>query len=153
VWYSFFWQKHFEPLTRFISLRSIKLGEESDENPVGDDELGREGGGQERELIRRLSTVDEDREKGLRFVNPSLVVPLEQPWIYKDPPPPLIQSESCNSLEYDVRGTSQPAYANDYHHQPEASQSGGERNPARTDTVSSTSSSSVSLGDTHIWRE
>jgi hypothetical protein len=76
VWYSFFYQKQFEPLTRFISLRSIKLGDEPSANAIVDEDLGGQGSGQEeRDLLRRGSTIDEDREKGLRFVNPSLVLP------------------------------------------------------------------------------
>jgi len=76
VWYSFFYRKHFEPLTRFISLRSIKLGEGPGASAIVDDYLGGEGSAQQdREVLRRGSTIDEDREKGLRFVNPSLVIP------------------------------------------------------------------------------
>jgi hypothetical protein len=81
VWYGWEFRKRMEPLTRFISLRSIKRselegGEEGEGSGVildGDEEedLGRA----RRELLRRGSTVDEEREKGLRFVNPSLVVP------------------------------------------------------------------------------
>ncbi|KAK4454511.1 hypothetical protein QBC34DRAFT_391893 [Podospora aff. communis PSN243] len=148
VWYSFFFQKQFEPLTRFISLRSIKLGEEPSANLIVDDDLGEGSGREERELLRRGSTIDEDREKGLRFVNPSLVIPLEQPWIYKDPPPPLVESETGDGPEFDVRG-SEREYVNEYPQ--EASGSGANRD-AGAATVSSNSSSSVSLGDTHIWR-
>jgi len=76
VWYSFYYQKQFEPLTRFISLRSIKMAEDPGANAIIDDDFGGEGTGQEeRDLLRRGSTIDEDREKGLRFVNPSLVIP------------------------------------------------------------------------------
>jgi calcium permeable stress-gated cation channel len=73
---------------------------------------------------------------------------LEQPWIYRDPPPPLVESETGDILEFDVRG-SQRECENEY--QQEASGSGANRD-ARGATVSSNSSSSVSLGDTHIWR-
>jgi len=76
LWYSYFFKRHFEPLTRFISLRSIRQGEELCGDAILDEDLGRPGSGrEEREAIRRLSTIDEDREKGLRFVNPNLVTP------------------------------------------------------------------------------
>ncbi|KAJ4297381.1 hypothetical protein N0V88_004300 [Collariella sp. IMI 366227] len=74
LWYGWDFKKRAEPLTRFISLRSIKRTEEGGETAILDEDF--EGSGEEnREVLRRGSTVDEDKEKGLRFVNPSLVVP------------------------------------------------------------------------------
>jgi len=73
LWYSYFFKRQFEPLTHFISLRSIKLGDDAGTSAILNEDFG--GQGEERELLRRGSTIDEDREKGLRFVNPSLVVP------------------------------------------------------------------------------
>jgi calcium permeable stress-gated cation channel len=109
VWYSYYFRQQFEPLTRFISLRSINRDverdsetavvdedEESDEGrrpnrqvvPEGHHGLGSISGNQSNpELLRRGSTIDEDRERGLKFINPSLILPLEQPWIYAEPPP------------------------------------------------------------------
>jgi hypothetical protein len=74
LWYGWEFRKRAEPLTRFISLRSIKRAGEGGESAILDDDLGGQGA-EQREVLRRGSTVDEDREKGLRFVNPSLVVP------------------------------------------------------------------------------
>jgi hypothetical protein len=74
LWYGWDFRKRVEPLTKFISLRSIARAGERAESAILDDDLGVEGPG-ERGVLRRGSTVDEDREKGLRFVNPSLVVP------------------------------------------------------------------------------
>jgi calcium permeable stress-gated cation channel len=71
VWYSYYFRRRFEPLTRFISLRSIRRSDDEEEEQVA---RGESGGRSER-LLRRGSTIDEDREHGLRFVNPSLVVP------------------------------------------------------------------------------
>ncbi len=83
VWYSYYFRRRFEPLTMFISLRSIRrddrreAGEGEDEASAGaglaSDLAGRSS--QVLGMMRRGSTIDEDREKGLRFVNPSLVVP------------------------------------------------------------------------------
>jgi hypothetical protein len=73
VWYAYDFRHRFEPLTRFISLRSIKRGEDDgadailEEDFPGDEDVA--------ERLRAANTVDEDREQGLRFVNPSLVVP------------------------------------------------------------------------------
>ncbi|KAK0731013.1 hypothetical protein B0H67DRAFT_528330 [Lasiosphaeris hirsuta] len=148
LWYSWSFRKQFEPLTRFISLRSIKQGEDVGAEAILDDDFGGGNGGQhERELLRRGSTVDEDREKGLRFVNPSLVVPLQQPWIYKDPPPPLAESEAGDDSP---RDSDAPASEREYEPEFQRGLGGGRASRAGT---SSNSSSSVSLGDTHIWRD
>jgi hypothetical protein len=81
LWYGWDFRRRAEPLTRFISLRSIeRAGEgEGGGSAVLDGELGDgevvAAATRQRDVLRRASTVDEDREKGLRFVNPSLVVP------------------------------------------------------------------------------
>ncbi|KAK3329903.1 hypothetical protein B0H66DRAFT_542322 [Apodospora peruviana] len=156
-YYSWSYRRQFEPLTRFISLRSIKRGEDEGGNAILDDDFGGTGE-QQRELLRRGSTIDEDREKGLRFVNPSLALPLEQPWIYQDPPPPLTESENGgDNDDGGVNGLDDRDFepgASTWVSRPAAGDSstvkpaGGEGGTARTN-----SSSSVSLGDTHIWRD
>lgn len=78
LWYGWEFRRRVEPLTRFISLRSIERPGEGGESAITDGDLGGSGdveGSEQREMLRRGSTVDEDREKGLRFVNPSLVAP------------------------------------------------------------------------------
>lgn len=180
VWYSYAFRRQFEPLTRFISLRSIKRGEDEQEaaaagHVVLDDDLVRdeEGAGEREVLRRRGSTIDEDREKGLRFINPSLVVPyvlpspflqpsvpvltcarhsLQQPWIYADPPPPVSDLEAGGSGDasgYESRGN--PAGSGFSSRTP--STGGRGRVLRHADTVNSTASSEVSLGDTHVWRD
>lgn len=180
VWYSYAFRRQFEPLTRFISLRSIKQGEDEQEaaaagHVVLDDDLvrGEEGAGEREVLRRRGSTIDEDREKGLRFINPSLVVPyalpssflqpsvpvltcarhsLQQPWIYADPPPPVSDLEAGGSGDasgYESRGN--PAESGFSSRTP--STGGRGRVLRHADTVNSTASSEVSLGDTHVWRD
>ncbi|EON97141.1 putative duf221-domain-containing protein [Phaeoacremonium minimum UCRPA7] len=132
IYYSYYWKRQFEPLTHYLSLRSIRRDVDEDgENVVLDEDFG--GPGRvPHELLRRGSTIDEDREKGLKFVNPSLVVPLEQPWIYQDPPP-LVTGDRDD----DEVGNGGQA---------------GEQGQANSGNNGSTSSS-FSLGDTHIWRE
>ncbi|KAK3309781.1 uncharacterized protein B0T15DRAFT_424727 [Chaetomium strumarium] len=150
LWYGWGFRRRVEPLTRFISLRSIKqqVAGEGGESAILDGDLDGAAGDdaeRQREVLRRGSTVDEDREKGLRFVNPSLVMPLEQPWIYEEPPPPLVEASSDD----DVPRGPQPDTSREEH-----SASGYETPPPRqAGGASSNSSSSVSLGDTHIWRE
>lgn len=78
LWYNHYFGRRFVPLTRYIALRSIRPGagyededavvqegEEAEENLMPPVPVG---------LLRRGSTVDEDREKGLQFVNPSVTV-------------------------------------------------------------------------------
>ncbi|KAI0910533.1 hypothetical protein F4823DRAFT_561880 [Ustulina deusta] len=125
LWYNSYFNQQFVPLTKFIALRSIKRGSDpgGQSNPDRDE-------GEEMRLSRRMSTIDEDREKGMSFINPSLIAPLEQPWIYRDPPPPPSPTESASAY-----------HPSDYGDQPEH----------RNTTVST--SSSLSLGDTRVWRE
>ncbi|KAI8952085.1 DUF221-domain-containing protein [Xylaria longipes] len=128
LWYNYYFHKQFIPLTKFIALRSIKR----DSDPGAQSNPDRNEAGPTR-LARRMSTIDEDREKGLSFINPSLIAPLEQPWIYQDPPPPLSPEQS---------GAHSPSRYEDH----------GVTTPEHHDTTVSTASS-FSLGDTHVWRE
>ncbi|KFA76017.1 hypothetical protein S40288_00343 [Stachybotrys chartarum IBT 40288] len=102
VWYSYYFKRRFEPLTRYIALRAIR----SDSDParseaVVEDFESAAVSPPSQGLLRRGSTLDEDREKGLKFVNPSLVVPLGQPWIYRDPPPALTQESTTTEENED----------------------------------------------------
>ncbi|KAH6854070.1 hypothetical protein B0I37DRAFT_360997 [Chaetomium sp. MPI-CAGE-AT-0009] len=136
LWYAWNFRRRVEPLTRFIALRSIERPGEGGDSAITDGDFG--GAGEvagRRDVLRRGSTVDEDREKGLRFVNPSLVAPLEQPWIYQEAPPPLIISDT-GSTPASTSGRNTPS-----------------RRAGGLGGGSSNSSSSVSLGDTHIWRD
>lgn len=71
MWFSYFYARTYEPLTKYIALRSIQR---------------RENGGAYRDeeypdfyrsarSRRRGSTLDEDRERGQKFINPNLVAP------------------------------------------------------------------------------
>lgn len=72
IWFSFFYEKTYEPLTKYIALRSIRREEDELIN-IADEHVGiHRPPGRGR---RRSMTVDEDRERGLRFINPSLITP------------------------------------------------------------------------------
>jgi hypothetical protein len=76
IWYSYYFKRRFEPLTRYIALRAIQSIEEGDNEQALDDEFeGQQSPRPTRSLLRRGSTLDEDREKGMTFVNPSFTVP------------------------------------------------------------------------------
>jgi hypothetical protein len=67
IWYSYYFGRTYEPLAKFIALRSIRRESNADEYDGSHRPFGR--------LRRHSTTLDENRERGLKFVNPSLVVP------------------------------------------------------------------------------
>lgn len=76
-WAYFYYDREYLPSSRYIALKSVR-------------ERGRPAtAGQDEEEIREIAetegggeaTVDEERERGMRFENPSLVDPLESLWI------------------------------------------------------------------------
>lgn len=94
VWFTYFFARTYEPLMKFIALRSI------DQNPQdsgSDSASGRDEGGESLRsppppIFSPPSGLDRDsipvliagREVGLRlkkYVNPSLILPLDEPWI------------------------------------------------------------------------
>jgi hypothetical protein len=72
LWFAYFYGQNYEPLTKYISLRSIRRADNPNINIADEDiSIGHPPG-----HIRRGSmTIDEEREEGQEFVNPSLVVP------------------------------------------------------------------------------
>ncbi|KAJ5032320.1 uncharacterized protein L3040_008927 [Drepanopeziza brunnea f. sp. 'multigermtubi'] len=118
IWYSYYFAGTYEPLMRFIALRSIRRESNADVNLPGEN-LGMSrppGYGR-----RPSTTLDEAREEGLKFINPSLTVPLEKLWINRDGD--------------------------------EGSHSNGDIPPESDIFREDSNTSSVSLGDTHIWRD
>lgn len=194
IWYSYAWKRRFEPLTNYIALRSIRKRNPSSPNSTPDDEAGGDDeygtgqdvvhdeafGGPGRRpaaigalLQRRRSTVDEDREKGARFVNPSLVCPLEQPWIYSEPPP-LLTRDSTAGTGGDDGGIVGGGVGDGFYRYEQGGGSivnseggpisgngngAGNGNSGDAGVVGSgyasggSNSSSFSLGDTHVWRQ
>jgi hypothetical protein len=75
LWFSYVYSKSYKPLMKFIALRSIRRHEQTTQNSS-------------RFLVdRRVRPVDLDEmademaERDLKFVNPSLIAPLEKVWI------------------------------------------------------------------------
>jgi calcium permeable stress-gated cation channel len=79
IWYSYYFKRRFEPLTKYIALGAIRHdSEEAEEIPVPDEVYADEDGPNTtgpRGVLRRRSTLDEFKEMGLTFINPSLVMP------------------------------------------------------------------------------
>lgn len=180
VCYSYAWKRRFEPLTNYIALRSIRKRNPTSENSTPNNEADSDivhdesfGGPGRRPaaigalLQRRRSTVDEDREKGTRFVNPSLVCPLEQPWIYREPPPLLSRDSSAgiinNSNATEGAGHGAGIGGGSFYQYEQGRESivnnngvglpgAGNKNGNGVRSGGS-NSSSFSLGDTHVWRQ
>jgi hypothetical protein len=70
VWFSYYYSRTFEPLTRYIALGSIH----SKELSAG--VLGGADRGVEQEIETASGhTLDETREEGLHYINPNLAMP------------------------------------------------------------------------------
>ncbi|KAH6958484.1 hypothetical protein DER45DRAFT_563096 [Fusarium avenaceum] len=100
VWYTYYIKRRFEPLTKYIALRAVRADQDPDDAAALDDAFqDEEAQRPSQTILRRGSTLDEYKEKGLQFVNPSLVAPLPQPWIYDEPPPPIPTDDTQTTEE------------------------------------------------------
>ncbi|CAO2649135.1 Nn.00g100840.m01.CDS01 [Neocucurbitaria sp. VM-36] len=80
LWFLYVFSRTYRPLMKFIALRSLRNPEQSDLGRDVQEEAvssGREG----RIVPAGRLTLDEARESGQRFVNPSLVMPLNEVWL------------------------------------------------------------------------
>ena len=75
IWFLFFYQRTYEPLMRFIAIRSLTREPPYGAVPPGESRYDSE--------TARGRAVDEDEETGLRFINPNLVNDLEGLWLSK----------------------------------------------------------------------
>jgi hypothetical protein len=69
IWFSYFYRRTYEPLTKYIALRSIRRNGESRETESNEGRL------RHYSVASDGRTVDEEREQGMRFVNPNLTSP------------------------------------------------------------------------------
>ena len=71
LWFTWFYRKTFSSLNRYIALRAIS------------DDTGGAGTRSPRDSESAVTemTVDEHREQGLEFINPNLIVPLNDVWV------------------------------------------------------------------------
>lgn len=143
IWYNHYFNQRFRPLTVFVALRSLKR--EGEARGTTATNADRDPGLRvpQNRLTRRLSTIDEDKEKGMQFMNPSLVAPLQQPWVYHDPPRPPSSSRASTMSGF----TADLVEVDETGERPPQIQVNG-RNGGY-----GSGSSSFSLGDTHVWRD
>ena len=87
VWFIFFYNRTYEPLMKFIALRSLyREGSDAERDGSGDpmgDGTVEPGESRYDSETARGRAVDEDDITGLRFINPSLIIPLEEMWVAK----------------------------------------------------------------------
>ncbi|KAI5244191.1 DUF221-domain-containing protein [Aureobasidium subglaciale] len=81
VWFFYVYGRTYKPLMEFIALKSVRSAEHDDyasevQHGADSDNHHR----YQRESNHGL-TIDESRERGMRFVNPSMISPLEKVWI------------------------------------------------------------------------
>lgn len=74
LWFFLVFARTYRPLMKFIALRSLRDPEQSDLGRDVQEEALVSGAERRRAPAGRL-TLDEAREKGLRFENPSLTLP------------------------------------------------------------------------------
>ncbi|KAF1987675.1 DUF221-domain-containing protein [Aulographum hederae CBS 113979] len=86
-WFSIVYGRSYKPLMEFIALRSIKRGSEQEDIAVLEEDEPTGYDGQARRVSTgERQTIDEVREGGLRFINPSLIMPLHDVWIMDKAP-------------------------------------------------------------------
>ncbi|KAL5597018.1 hypothetical protein BROUX41_006312 [Berkeleyomyces rouxiae] len=162
-WYWYYFHRRYVPLTKFIALRSIREDPTADNDDAAPADLGNGSLSDEdfeaarRAYFRHGSTLDEYRERGARFINPSLTARLSAPWIYDNDPPTGEASSAPSSGATSPRGSLallDPTHGlymdNDPFAQPAASSAGPGQHPSPSPNRSD---SNISLGDTHIWRD
>lgn len=73
IWFIVFYKRSYEPLMKFIAIRSLTRDPPFGAVPPGQSRYDSDT------AYGRI--VDENESTGLRYINPSLVVPLEEMWI------------------------------------------------------------------------
>lgn len=74
IWFGYVYSRTYRPLMKFIALRSLRTTEHSDLGRAIQEDAFSPGQQRRRGPLGR-QTVDEARESGARFENPSLVMP------------------------------------------------------------------------------
>jgi hypothetical protein len=73
LWFSIIYNRNYTPLMTYIALKSIKRAEHDGANGAGGSAARRDRGYRRRSM--NFATVDEERERGMRFINPNLIKP------------------------------------------------------------------------------
>ena len=94
IWFIVFYQRTYAPLMKFIAIRSLNH----------DPPFGALAGSESRyeSETSHGRDIDEDSETGLRYINPSLVISLEDVWLAKDRPNGAHQNMAGGPAEEEV---------------------------------------------------
>lgn len=75
VWFGIYYRKTYEPLMKNIALRSIHGEDQHERLQLAESRYRSETNGGR--------VIDESEATGLRYINPSLIIPLEDVWLSK----------------------------------------------------------------------
>jgi hypothetical protein len=81
VWFFLVFSRTYKPLMEFIALKSVRRAEHADYASAEQHGVDSDNHHRYQEESNHGLTVDESRERGMRFINPSLISPLEKVWI------------------------------------------------------------------------
>ncbi|KAL9107089.1 MAG: hypothetical protein Q9227_007955 [Pyrenula ochraceoflavens] len=75
IWFNIYFQQTYQPLMKFIALRSINREDDSDLPALPTPRWDRD-----------IDQGDSDRDRNLRYINPSINAPLDELWVHKRGP-------------------------------------------------------------------
>lgn len=75
VWFFYVYGRTYKPLMQFIALKSVRRAEQADYTSAEQEESDPDNHNRYERESNNGQTVDESREDGMRFINPSLIAP------------------------------------------------------------------------------
>ncbi|MCJ1391137.1 hypothetical protein MMC18_003999 [Xylographa bjoerkii] len=75
IWFGYFYRRSYDPLMRFIALRSLHRDDDAEVISLSQSRFDND--------TNEGQVVDTSERTGLRFINPSLILPLEDVWVSK----------------------------------------------------------------------
>ncbi|KAF2221569.1 hypothetical protein BDZ85DRAFT_265625 [Elsinoe ampelina] len=80
IWFSYVYNRTYRPLMKFIALRSVRRAEHMEIPGFTDEDLPEDMARWREVSENRSRGTSGSREEKLKYVNPSLVAPLQEPW-------------------------------------------------------------------------
>ncbi|MCJ1319438.1 hypothetical protein MMC15_004774 [Xylographa vitiligo] len=76
IWFGYFYSRSYDPLMKFIALRSLHRDDDAEVISLSQSRFDND--------TEEGRVVDTSERTGLRFINPSLIAPLEDVWVSKN---------------------------------------------------------------------
>ena len=76
IWFGYFYSRSYDPLMKFIALRSLHRDDDAEVISLSQSRFDND--------TEEGRVVDTSEQTGLRFINPSLITPLEDVWVSKN---------------------------------------------------------------------